>query len=276
MNSNALKGMMTMRTKICIASLAMALFGSAGTAFAQAAAGEVTLLTGRATASNDDGVVRVLNKGDTVYSGELISSGVNSYVNLKFKDGGLILLRPRTRFEIEAFAYDSAPAIAEAEAPKPLVQPAAPKPATASAAAATPAVQTASTRAFFRLLKGSFRAVSGAIGKANQDDYRVATPVATIGIRGTDFFAEIIDASFARDPVLRQNLPAGTSAEGGVYVQQFDGVTEVTSNSGLKTFVNKGQSLVTLASGSQVKVPEANKIKLNPPADPAAASCSGS
>lgn len=263
-----------MRIQRGFASLALALCCLTGTASAQSAAGEVALLTGKATASTQDGVVRELAKGDTVYSGELISSGVNSYVNLRFKDGGLILLRPKTRFEIENFNFETTPSGAAPS--KPLVDPAAatkPAAATAAAAATPVAAQGTTTRAFFRLLKGSFRAVSGAIGKVNHDDYRVATPVATIGIRGTDFFAEVIDASFARDPVLRQNLPAGTSAEGGVYVQQFDGTTEVTSNTGIKTFVNKGQSLVTLANGAQLPVPEANKIKINPPGDPTSANC---
>ena len=265
-----------MLTKNRIASLALALaFIATPAAFAQSPAGEVTVLTGRATASSDAGEIRVLARGDTVYSGELISSGVNSYVNLKFRDGGLVLLRPKTRFEIENFAYSGGDA---ASAPvQPLLEPIAPARAAtvAPAASSVASAQPAGTRAFFRLLKGSFRAVSGAIGKVNLDDYRVATPVATIGIRGTDFYAEIIDASFARDPVLRQNLPPGISAEGGVYVQQFEGATEVTSNTGLKTYVSQGQSLVTLPTGSQVPVPEADKIRLNPPADPKSASCAG-
>ena len=41
--------------------------------------------------------------------------------------------------------------------------------------------------AFFRLLKGGFRAVSGLIGHTRREDYAVQTPVATIGIRGTDY-----------------------------------------------------------------------------------------
>lgn len=268
--TSAPEGMTTMRIKSSIAGLALALAFLSGTAQAQnrALAGEVALVTGIATASAADGNIRKLAKGDPLYAGEIISAGANTYVNLKFSDGGLILLRPKTRFEIEDFSY-SAPAAAE---PAPAAAAATTAPASAAvvpSAAAASAPQGGTSRAFFRLLKGSFRAVSGVIGKASQADYRVATPVATIGIRGTDYFAELIDASFARDPVLRASLPPGVSSEGGLYVQQFDGTTEVTSSSGLKTFVGKGQTLVTLKDGSQISLPKpAQKIALNPPGDP--------
>jgi hypothetical protein len=36
------------------------------------------------------------------------------------------------------------------------------------------------------LLKGAFRSVTGYIGRTNRDGYRITTPTATIGIRGTD------------------------------------------------------------------------------------------
>ncbi|MDE2197198.1 MAG: hypothetical protein KGJ56_08420, partial [Gammaproteobacteria bacterium] len=41
--------------------------------------------------------------------------------------------------------------------------------------------------AFFRLIKGGFRALSGLIGHVDHADYAVETPVATIGIRGTGY-----------------------------------------------------------------------------------------
>jgi hypothetical protein len=39
------------------------------------------------------------------------------------------------------------------------------------------------------LIKGGFRTITGAIPKANPEGYQVNTPVATIGVRGTDYTA---------------------------------------------------------------------------------------
>jgi len=154
---------------------------------ASAAAGSVTLLTGKATALTPDGTVRNLSKGSQVESGEVISSGAGTYVNLKFADGGLILLRPNTRFQIERYAYE----------PKP-----APKAATGQTAKPSPSAGTqprARPSAFFRLLKGGLRTVTGLIGKVNHNDYRLATPTATIGIRGTEVFAYTCHAGCSND-----------------------------------------------------------------------------
>jgi hypothetical protein len=158
-------------------AVAAALLLAAAAAWAEPPAAEITMLTGRGTAVATDGTVRDLAKGDKVYSGDIVSSGVNSYLNLKFADGGLTLLRPSTRFQIEDYSY-TAPAAA---APAPVA-----KGRKAAAPVTPPPPQE--PRAFFKLLKGGFRAVSGIIGHSDSNQYRVSTPTATIGIRGTDYF----------------------------------------------------------------------------------------
>ena len=90
--------MRLMRTLACL------LLVCAPPAHAAAPAAEVLLLTGAGTASDPvKGDVRSLAKGDKIHSGEIVTSGVNSYVNLKFSDGSFVLLRPNTRFVIEEF-----------------------------------------------------------------------------------------------------------------------------------------------------------------------------
>jgi hypothetical protein len=42
-------------------------------------------------------------------------------------------------------------------------------------------------KSFFSLFKGAMRSVTGLIAKSDPQSYRVATPVATMGVRGTDF-----------------------------------------------------------------------------------------
>ena len=91
------------------------LFGFTAAIGAAPTAGEITLLTGKGTAAGADGGVRNLAKGDMVFSGESLNTGPNSYLNVKFTDGALVLLRPNTRFEIEQYAYGAASPVAVAQ-----------------------------------------------------------------------------------------------------------------------------------------------------------------
>lgn len=225
--------MTSMRNWILAAALALV---SASQVLAADAAAKVVMLTGKATVVGADGNVRKLAKEDPVYSGELINSGPGSYVNLRFADGAFFLLRPSTRFAIESYHY-STPASAAA------AKPATGAPAKTETAAGTAPLVTAQSagggegsRAFFRLLKGGFRAVSGLIGKVNRDDYRVSTPVATIGIRGTRYGARLCQGECSdRDEILAKLRAAGRGARAGETI--------------LVTTVEEGQiSLKTLAS----------------------------
>ena len=63
-----------------------------------------------------------------------------------------------------------------------------------------PPAPAGASHAFFSLLKGGFRTVSGLIGKINHEDYSVATPVATIGIRGTDYLTVLCDRKLRHRP----------------------------------------------------------------------------
>lgn len=222
-------------------------------------AAEVNLLTGKGTASAGTDI-RPLSKGDSVFSGELISSGPNSYVNLKFTDGGFQLLRPNSRFQIESYAHKAEPAAAAAPS-----SPTTPAPVTTAPLAIQPAAEDGSSRAFFRLLRGGFRAVSGLVGKVDRTEYRIATPVATIGIRGTDFLAVICDAACAADPVVRADLPEGADAEGGLVAGVYSGAIGVNSGQPCDTgieadatgacIIGESQFLLVMKNGKQKRLP---------------------
>lgn len=148
---------------------------------AGAPAGEVIKLVGRASAANDEGDIRALQQGNPVNSGETVVTAPASFVRMKLSDGGYIVLRPSTRFQVADYRYTESPA---------------------------------DSRSVFNLLKGGFRAVTGAIGKRNHSAVTYKTAVATIGIRGTDF--EVADCSLGCPDLSIKPKP-------GLYFKVFQG-----------------------------------------------------
>ena len=235
--------------------------GASGVGFAADAVAEIRFASGQGTVSNgDDGSMRAVAKGDKVYSGDIISSGPTTYINLKFVDGSFVLIRPKSRFQIEDFQMGGA------------TKPAAAKPKPGLATAAAPASD--GSRAFFRLLKGGFRAVSGTIGKLNRNEYRVSTAVATIGIRGTDYTAVVCDAACAADPVIRGEITEGYVAEGGLVAGVETGAIDVESEGkncdqkekiGIICPVDAEQNLLVTRDGSQFRLSEVPKFLATDP-----------
>ena len=152
-------------------------------------------------------------RAQTVEEGDLLHTGANGRTQIRMVDGSLVSLRPLTSFAIEAMQI----------APERVVAPVAPVAPLAETpvVAAAPAPVTASpARAVMRLLRGGFRTISGLIGKAQNDEYRVSTPVATIGIRGTDYRALFCDS----------DCDAGTP--NGLHVGVSNGQVVVSNGSG--------------------------------------------
>ena len=181
-------------------------------------AGSATLVTGHVSAATPSGEIRDLEKGGAVYPGETITTASASYVNIEFTDGGRVLLRPETRFAIERYQYAGG-----AQAPaQPQAQ-----------ASARPAQQES---AFFRLLKGGFRAVSGLIGHTRREDYAVQTPVATIGIRGTDYEVRLCAGDCADiTPTPKDGLYGGVQS-GAIALDNAGGST--TTAAGQYVFIS--------------------------------------
>lgn len=233
-------------------------------ALAQAPAATIVMLTGQVTALSSKGIVRQLAKGDSVFSGELINSGRGSYVNLHFADGGYFLLKPDTRFAIESFSVNekTAAAAAPAQAPPKVAAAtpaAAPQPALVVAQSGTTGV---GARAFFRLLKGGFRSVSGLVGKINREEYRVVTPVATIGIRGTKYGADVCEDACADRAEINARLQAAglkTNGKETVLVTHVEnGEILVTSSTG-ERLQGPGRTLLTTENGDFVTTDEVPK-----------------
>ncbi|WP_211242861.1 FecR family protein [Sinimarinibacterium sp. CAU 1509] len=264
-------------------ALLIGLLLTSGVATAATQAGEVLLVTGSATATSPQGSVRELAKGDALYSGEILNSGPNSYLNVRFTDGGFTLLRPNTRFVIEDYAFQADPSVIEAAqaaahtqptpTPKPAVTPT-PAPRPSVAIAPTPAPQQSTVaRSFFRLVKGGFRSITGLVGKINRDEYKVATPVATIGIRGTDITVIDCDLVCAEDPVIQEalhSLPPGTTALGATILIVNSGEAYITNAlTGETTIASAGMIVLSLPNGIQIVLGEMpGFLLIDPPPPP--------
>ena len=144
-------------------------------------AGQILAAYGEALALRNGRIVQ-LHPGASVESGDQIHTGAQSYVQIRFTDWGLISLRPRTDFVVDDYVYEASRGGRE--------------------------------RAFFILLRGGVRSLTGLIGHRDRANYRLRTPTSTIGIRGTHYSVLIC----------RQDCqnPDGSLGEDGLY----GGVTE--------------------------------------------------
>lgn len=117
------------------------------------ASAKVVNSQGDITAVDSAGVRRKVVDGGSVYPGETLETGVGAKAVLAFRDESRMTLGANTRFRVDSFAYDD-------QNPK-------------------------EGRFLVSLLKGSMRALTGLIGKANNRNVGFTTATATIGIRGT-------------------------------------------------------------------------------------------
>lgn len=115
-------------------------------------AGKVELVEGEVTVFDKAKKARRVAVGDVVHEGEGIVTGRDGELHLDMEDGGFIAVRPNTRMSIAAYRAEG----------------------------------DDKDKSVFSLLEGTFRSVTGWIGKFNPRSYQVRTPTATIGVRGTD------------------------------------------------------------------------------------------
>lgn len=173
-------------------------------AAAQAAAGTVLFALGRVEIQRA-GQSLTAQRGTAVEVGDTITTGPTGLAQLRFKDGSLLALKSGTSMTVEDFHL---PARA---APAPT--------GTAPAVTTTAAPSGDGGRSVLRLLRGAFRTVTGLIGKGAADSYRVVTPAATIGIRGTDYSAAYCSGDCGTTP---DGLYVGVS-NGEIYVANETG-----------------------------------------------------
>jgi len=190
-----------------------------------ATAASVTHLSGPLLARKADGTTKSLAIGSKVDEGDTVVTQKRTYARLKFTDGSEVTLKPDTQFKVEEHRYDQA----------------------------NPEKDSGS----YSLIKGGLRTITGQIGKrGNQDSYRMKTPTATIGIRGT-----IYDATYCTGDSCGAIKP-------GLYLAVTDGQVVVTNSAGVQTTIPvvAGQYVyVQSPTTPPVVLPSKPDIPFNPP-----------
>lgn len=125
---------------------------------ALASVARVEFSIGEVIGVGGDGKERPLVKGSVLLAGDTVRTE-RGRAQIRFTDGGYTSLQPNTEFRIDDYHYD--------------------------------AKSTQESVGFFSLLKGGLRTITGVIGRLRKKAYQLRTPVATVGIRGTEYLAEL-------------------------------------------------------------------------------------
>lgn len=121
---------------------------------AQTAAGSAQFASGNVTISKGAAPAAALVKGGAIQAGDTITTGDKGNVQLRFTDGGFISLPANSKFSVNGYVDAQDPG---------------------------------KDQFLVELLGGGMRAITGLIGKRNPANYKVTTPTAIIGIRGSGF-----------------------------------------------------------------------------------------
>jgi len=109
--------------------------------------------------------------GDTLQEGATLKTGANGYLYIKTTDNGFFILRPNTTARVPTYVVDAS--------------------------------QPQLSRFKIELTSGVLRSISGQAVKQARQNYRLNTPLAAIGVRGTDFTV------YTTDQVTRVAVTAG-------------------------------------------------------------------
>lgn len=133
-------------------------------AFASEAKGLVVASRGTviATAKGDS---RELKQGDEIFVDDEILTAPKSFAVLQFLDGAKVTVKPNSEIVIEDYVYNG----------------------------------DADDKATLSLVSGGLRVITGAMAKNNPENYKVKTPVALMGVRGTEFAVQLCGDDVCED-----------------------------------------------------------------------------
>lgn len=173
--------LLTLSTRLLL-SLSLIALCLPGYAADSSDAARVEFVLGTAQVVSATGEPREVVRGMSIQVGDTVISE-DARLQLRFGDGSFVALAPGSEFRVNAFSWNGA--------------------------------SDGKERLSMTLLKGGLRTISGMIGKAVESAYEMATSVATIGIRGTEY------------TIVYGNSITGTVAEGRIAVCNGAGCLEV-------------------------------------------------
>jgi hypothetical protein len=184
------------------------------------AEGTVTHLSGPVQVQQVDGRITASTVGAKVNEGETLVTGKAGYARLEMTDGGEMVLRPDSKLKIESYRFEKS--------------------------------NPASDNSIFRMIQGGLRAITGLVSKrGNRDAYKLLTPTATVGIRGTQFDVRLCQEN------------CGSLAD-GTYVAVRSGAI-VESNSFGELQLTAGQVGYAPPTSAPVRLPRDPGIGFTPP-----------
>lgn len=169
-----------MRLTQWVLFLCLLMFGSYAMSEQNQQVGQVLFSIGNNYMDSATGSVK-LQAGTPILVGQTVHSDQTGHVHIRMQDGAFLSIRPDSEVKITLYHIDSA--------------------------------NPQNNQIRLDVQKGGVRSVTGAAGEANKAGFRLNTPIAAIGIRGTDFtvFTDAVISSVS----VRQ---------GGVVVSPFNSV----------------------------------------------------
>ena len=171
--------------------------------------GQVIKSRGKTFAISKNKKRRNLDISNEVFVGDRIFTGVKGFVRLSMIDDAKIDLRCNSEMLIEDYR-----------------------------------LLRGGNRSVLHLIKGSVRKITGSIGKVADDIYEMHTPLATVGVRGTEYAIRVLQ-SYGCDGSVDVNSQ-------GLFVKVNRGAIDVKSKK-QKIAMNKGEAAHLLNKESKLK-----------------------
>ncbi|AMO23840.1 hypothetical protein UC35_14365 [Ramlibacter tataouinensis] len=198
-----------------------------------AGSGEVMFISGKAERIRADGAANSVSKGMLVLEGDRIRTQPDSHVYVRLRDGGLLVVRPASELHVELWRFDPA--------------------------------RPQDSQIRYSLVNGVARHVSGQGAKAAREKFRFNTPMAAIGVRGTDFTV-LADAKVTRVSVHSGGVIMNSLGEGC----QRDALGPCEGPSAVELFAGAKDKLLQLQAGERrpqlIDDPSASPDRARPPA----------
>ena len=154
-----------------------------------ASIGEISSFKGSVQIQRDSQNIKA-TLGLDIQENDIINTKENSNIVIKFKDNTIITIGKNSTLSIEEYAYDNK--------------------------------NTVNSKTKFNFLRGTFKSVTGIIGKIHPEKFKLSTKTATIGIRGTTIIAneEIVACTSGMIIVSTKNKTINLSQN--QYTKTFD------------------------------------------------------